>query len=483
MRKFIVLSFLFLCCICFASKAQEAEAWVIAKDNALAKGDKKEAAKIVFDFAFSQIDNPEESERLIFYLRSAEEWSEQAAQNELNGKINYLLALFELRAGRYNEALAAADKAEKMFDATGDDFGIGNTLTLKGQIFEAAEKPERAVGELVKLFEFLGKCENYEQQKKVALKVSELYDLLEKPNLAALFRFYAKNLANPHENRSYYDSAFMTALVYDNVQLREQYRLRLSLISIVSAGLLFLMFWFLIKNFRAANKKLLRKNSTIKSQQQQVEELLAGILPHAVALELKENGNATPRYYESVTILFADLKGFTYYAERATPEKLIEDLNYCFTAFDNIVTKHGLEKIKTIGDAYMCAGGVPTANETHAFDTVEAAIEMQDFVKAWKKEREERNEEFFELKIGINTGPVIAGVVGTSKFAYDIWGDAVNLAARVESVCVPGYINISEETYKIIAEKFDCLHRGKVPVKNKGEVDMYYVAGKKTKGE
>jgi class 3 adenylate cyclase len=281
------------------------------------------------------------------------------------------------------------------------------------------------------------------------------------------------------QNRNYYDSAFIAALVYENEQAEEKYNLRISLISIVFFLLLTMIFWIFGKNMRAANLKLARKNHTIKLQQQKAEELVGGILPHSVALELKEKGSALPLFYESVSILFADLKGFTFYAEKVAPEKMIADLNFCFSAFDNIIAKHGLEKIKTIGDAYMCAGGVPVPNNTHAFDITAAALEMQKFMNEWKKERTEKNEEVFELKIGINTGAVVAGVIGTSKFAYDIWGDAVNLAARVESVCNPGFVNISEATYKIVGEKYECLHRGKVLAKNKGETDMYYVTGEK----
>jgi class 3 adenylate cyclase len=476
---FTLLFCLFLTYLHAQSAQNLPESWAIKKDSALSKGDKKKAAEIVFRQAWAEKDKIEMHERWLFHLNSAETWAEESAQIALNAQINYLIAFMELNLNRIEDAEKAAEKADKNFDAAQDKTGIADALSLKAKIFEQKNAPEKALREYIKLFEFARKQENFNLQKKTAEKIAELYAASGKRESEALFKFYADNLQNPMQNRMYYDSAFIAALVRENEQIEEKYHLRISLISIVFFLLLTMIFWIFGKNMRAANLKLARKNHTIKLQQQKAEELVGGILPHSVALELKEKGCAAPLFYESVSILFADLKGFTFYAEKVAPEKMIADLNHCFSAFDNIIAKHGLEKIKTIGDAYMCAGGVPVPNDTHAFDITAAALEMQKFMNEWKKERTEKNEEAFELKIGINTGAVVAGVIGTSKFAYDIWGDAVNLAARVESVCNPGFVNISESTYKIVGEKYECLHRGKVSAKNKGETDMYYVIGEK----
>ncbi|MEZ5083512.1 MAG: adenylate/guanylate cyclase domain-containing protein [Bacteroidales bacterium] len=193
---------------------------------------------------------------------------------------------------------------------------------------------------------------------------------------------------------------------------------------------------------------------------------------------MKEKGTATPKHYDKVSVLFTDFKGFTNHAEKLTPQELIEELNLCFLEFDKIIDKHKLEKIKTIGDAYMCAGGIPVANETNPFDAVNAAIEIREFMENMKKDREAKGQSYWELRIGIHTGTVIAGVVGKNKFAYDIWGDAVNTASRMESSGVPGKVNISGVTYELVKDNYTCTYRGKIQAKNKGEVDMYIVEDK-----
>jgi adenylate cyclase len=173
--------------------------------------------------------------------------------------------------------------------------------------------------------------------------------------------------------------------------------------------------------------------------------------------------------------LFADFKNFTLISETLTPEELVSELDYCFKGFDKIVGKYNLEKIKTIGDAYMCAGGLPDPFQAPPINVIKAAMEMQSFLQEHKKQRQSEGRLFFEARIGIHTGPIIAGVVGEKKFAYDIWGDTVNVAARMESSSDAGKVNISSSTYHLIKDQFKCEYRGKISVKNKGEVDMYWV--------
>ncbi len=222
--------------------------------------------------------------------------------------------------------------------------------------------------------------------------------------------------------------------------------------------------------------KYIRKtNKVIEGEKALSEKLLLNILPEETAKELKAKGSATPKHYDKVSVLFTDFKGFTKIAEKLTPQELVEELNQCFLEFDSIIDKHNLEKIKTIGDAYMCAGGVPAANETNPVDVVMAGLEIKQYMENLKKEREARGEDYWELRIGIHTGSVIAGVVGKNKFAYDIWGDAVNTASRMESSGIPGKVNISGTTFDLIKNQFECTHRGKIQAKNKGEIDMYIV--------
>jgi len=219
-----------------------------------------------------------------------------------------------------------------------------------------------------------------------------------------------------------------------------------------------------------------RKTNQIIAKEKEIsEKLLLNILPHETAEELKLKGSATPKHYDMVSVLFTDFKGFTTIAEKLSPQELVEELNQCFLGFDHIIDKHNLEKIKTIGDAYMCAGGIPVENKTNPVDVVKAGLEIKKYMEDLKKEKEDRGEGYWEIRIGIHTGPVIAGVVGKNKFAYDIWGDAVNTASRMESSGIPGKVNISGTTYSLVEDHFNCTYRGKIAAKNKGEIDMYIV--------
>ncbi|MDX1912891.1 MAG: adenylate/guanylate cyclase domain-containing protein, partial [Saprospiraceae bacterium] len=224
-----------------------------------------------------------------------------------------------------------------------------------------------------------------------------------------------------------------------------------------------------------ANRLLTAKNEAIERERQRADGLLKNILPEKTAEELKTEGVVKPTYYASVTVLFSDFKNFTTIAESLSPEALVAELDEYFRLFDAIVVRHGLEKIKTIGDAYMCAGGLPAPNQTHALDTVRAALEMQAAMRDLASKKAAAGKPYFEMRIGIHTGPVVAGVVGSHKFAYDIWGDTVNTAARLEQGGEPGRINISAHTRELVHDVVPCRFRGNLPAKNKGEIAMYFV--------
>ncbi|MBL4655274.1 MAG: HD domain-containing protein, partial [Bacteroidia bacterium] len=248
-----------------------------------------------------------------------------------------------------------------------------------------------------------------------------------------------------------------------------------------------------IARLKAAKKRLERmvkdrtleiveKNIMLEKQKEEIEyekdkseNLLLNILPRVTAEELKLKGRATPHYYDNVTVLFTDFKGFTMVAEKMHPDDLIAELDICFNNFDKIIEEHHIEKIKTMGDAYMCAGGIPKKNITNPMDVVLAGLKIQKFMEEFKNERLKKNKPFWEIRIGIHSGPIVAGVVGSKKFAYDIWGDTVNTASRMESSGEPGRVNISGATYELVEEYFNCSYRGKVKAKNKGEIDMHFV--------
>ena len=221
-------------------------------------------------------------------------------------------------------------------------------------------------------------------------------------------------------------------------------------------------------------KVLQEKNLQIEDEKQRSDELLLNILPAAIADELKTNGKAMARRYEMASVLFIDFYSFTKISEQLSPEELVNELDTYFKAFDFIIGQYKLEKIKTIGDAYMVASGL-SDRITSPLSIVKAALEMQEFLSDMRYEKSKENKPFFEARMGIHIGPVVAGVVGVKKFAYDIWGDTVNTAARMQEACDPGHINVSEQVYNEIRYSFNCHYRGKFPAKNKGNIDMYYV--------
>ena len=218
-------------------------------------------------------------------------------------------------------------------------------------------------------------------------------------------------------------------------------------------------------------------NKIIEKERDRSETLLLNILPKEVAEELKAKGEAEAKLIDHVTVLFTDFKGFTAMSELVSPQQLVKDLHECFSYFDRICGEHGLEKIKTIGDAYMAVGGLPVENATHATDAIQVALAMRDFIAEGKARKIAAGLPFFEIRIGIHTGPVVAGIVGVKKFQYDIWGDTVNTASRMESSGAVGHVNISGSTYALVKDTPGLVFspRGRVQAKGKGEMEMFFV--------
>ena len=249
--------------------------------------------------------------------------------------------------------------------------------------------------------------------------------------------------------------------------------------------LISLLIWYLYAHLdlRFARKQYLleqiinKRTEDLIIEKEKTEALLANVLPKNTADEIMAKGKATKIKYNFVTVLFSDIQGFTKIAEEMNPEFLIDELDKFFFHFDTVVEKYGIEKIKTIGDAYMCAGGIPEKNRTNPVEVILAALEMRTYMNRLKETSEREGMKYWDIRVGIHTGTVVAGVVGHKKLSYDIWGDTVNTASRMESSGEAGKINISGTTYEFVKEFFDCEYRGKMPVKYKGELEMYFVNG------
>ncbi|MBL9117284.1 MAG: GAF domain-containing protein [Verrucomicrobiaceae bacterium] len=218
-----------------------------------------------------------------------------------------------------------------------------------------------------------------------------------------------------------------------------------------------------------------QRNQQLAREKERSEELLLNMLPRQTALELQRTGQAVPRSFEKAIVVFADIVGFTDISEKMSPGELVSELDQVFRAFDHIIQRYGLEKLKTIGDCYMFAGGLPVPNEQAATAAVHACLEFQEFLIRRRDELERQGKPYFLFRYGVNCGPVVAGVVGSKKFVYDVWGSTVNIAARLESAAEVGRVNISEATYELVKEEFHCVPRGEITVKHGRKIQMYYV--------
>lgn len=268
-----------------------------------------------------------------------------------------------------------------------------------------------------------------------------------------------------------------TNLKEQELQIEKSENKRNVLIGLIGFSLLVLLFFGLgYVRKRNTNKTLRNKNYQIAKEKEKSDDLLINILPVVVAEELKEFGRTTSASFENATIMFTDFKGFTKFAEKHSPAELVEVIDKYFRAFDEIIHNHGIEKIKTIGDAYMCVAGIPVELENHPSVMITAAKEMQEYVLNEMVDLKENGLPFLEMRIGIHTGPLVAGVVGSKKFAYDVWGDAVNIAARMEQAGLAGSINISEHTMNLAKNDFNFDYRGEIQAKNKGKLKMYFVS-------
>jgi len=376
-----------------------------------------------------------------------------------------------------NEAYAKASKLNAKLDLAQIAIGLGDTYFKMGDIkaalakYKIAEETAKelsAAYELKKVYEGLANCYSNLADYKSAYSYQNLlnnikdtiYDIETDDKLSGLqFNF-------DMEKKQGQIDLLTKDKELQELDLQKQKVIR----NVTIGGLGIVLLFFIVVLFQK------RK---ITEEKKRSDELLLNILPAETAEELKATGSAKAKSFDEVTVMFTDFKNFTIVSEKLSAEELVKEINFCYSAFDEIVTKYGIEKIKTIGDSYMCAGGLPVKNKTHCVDVVRAALEMQKFIEKNKNEHIARGGVYLDLRLGIHTGPVVAGIVGIRKFAYDIWGSTVNIASRMESNGAPGKVNVSASTYNIIKDQFICVHRGKISAKNIGEIDMYFVEGEK----
>ena len=391
-----------------------------------------------------------------------------------NGNIGMILA----EQGNYRQAEKKINEALTVLEKIEDYYAISEYLTYLSDIKMKQNNWNKAIDYAERSLEIASANRLKKQLSETNLKLSELHQ--KAGNIDKSFAYYKDyivyrdsliNLENI-EKTANQRTNFEVSQKQIEVDLLEQKRENQRILVYATSGTLFLIGLLAFGLYRRY-KYINRTNKIIAHEKERSDTLLLNILPEDTAHELKEKGKVKAKKYSSVSVLFTDFKGFTQYAEKLPPEDLVESIDFYFSKFDEIIQKYGLEKIKTVGDSYMCAGGLNSSSEDHAHRMVMAAKDIAQFVETTKHDDTIHNH--FDIRIGINSGPVIAGVVGVRKFAYDIWGDTVNIASRMESNSEPGKINISHNTYSIIKNDYECEYRGKIAVKNKGQMKMYFV--------
>ena len=459
-------------------------------------------------------------ERSLDVLRTEEAQRNPGGKTAL-GEVLFNTGDYFLRQGSYAKARRNLEEAGLIFEELGHRTGYAYYLGDMGALFHKTGDLERAKSHLLQAIEMLEEDQDYAAVSEFQTAMAKIYmeegnanraheiartglDHALRLNLKDQISETSRMMSDLDYKTGNYKEAIDHLLLHmayqdsmnvetiDMTRLeREKAEKELELTAMKekrqrsalwATGVTALLLIVLVAGSYRRYRFIKKTNQAISEERDRSEKLLLNILPKETAQELKNNGRVLAKRYEAVTVLFTDFKGFTSHAESMDPEKLVERIDYYFSQFDAIVERHGLEKIKTVGDAYMCAGGLPFATADHAHRVADAALEMVDFVETTRAEASE-DLLLFDIRVGINSGPVVAGVVGTKKFAYDIWGDTVNIASRMESTSEVGKINIAEGTYQLIKDDFECEYRGKIDAKNRGKLKMYFMLGKKAQSK
>lgn len=444
-----------------------------AKKIREANGDKRGIAGSYLNMGIVYFEEGNYVEALNSYFEAKKQYADLGDKNELALSYNHIGVVYK-KQQRYAEAMENFFAALKIYEQAGDKEGIALSYTDIGNAQMAAGKAAEAKQWLAKGLQLAKEIgikttiqEAYLGLARADSSLGNYKDAFEYHKMYVVYRDSIINNENTEkivqQKMQYeFDKKETQSKAEQAKELQRQRLVRNSLIAGFAVVLLFALLF-------------LHQRNKIKEGKKRSDALLLNILPAEIANEINANGRSLPKAYSMVTVMFTDFKEFTTVSENISAELLVAELDYCFSAFDMILHRYKIEKIKTVGDAYLAASGLPVSSFTHATDMVSAAIEIRDFMLARKKEKEAKGEIPFEMRIGIHTGPVVAGIVGVKKYAYDIWGDTVNVAARMEQNSVAGKINISGSTYDLVKDKFSCIYRGKIPAKNKGEIDMFFV--------
>lgn len=395
-----------------------------------------------------------------------------------------LQAFFKEKEKRYDSALYYFNKAGQLMVKEPNLYKLSQFYYRFGQFLVRQHRNSEAIGKFLQSYEIAGKVPYFDYMLNSSSQLEKLYSQMGDFRNAYEYSLDVRGL-----NDSITTLSKREQIMKDNINREQQLRQKNIDIQFLEnerrisqqkterntmggvVVFLFILSFVIFRNYRSQK----RFNIKLDAEKKRSDGLLLNILPAETAEELKQTGSAKSKYFKEVTVMFTDFMDFTQTSEKMTADELVKEINFYFSEFDEIISKHGIEKIKTIGDSYMCAGGLPVGNESHAYDVVAAALELQEFMETQKLLRSRSGRIWFEARIGITSGPVVAGIVGTRKFAYDIWGDTVNAASSMEASGEPGKVNISGYTYNLVRDYFLCTYRGKVQTKHKGMMDMYFV--------
>jgi class 3 adenylate cyclase/Tfp pilus assembly protein PilF len=452
-------------------------------------GDKRGIAFIMVNIGNIYKVEDDNTKALDYYQRSLKIYQKIGDKNGNAHVIGNIGEIFEKHKD-YTKALEYFQLSLKIREEIGDKRGISYTMGSIGNIYQAQANYFKAVEYCEKALRISKDIGILKEEKNACQCLYDTYKGMNKGNEALIYlekiQVIDDSLYSQETKKKLQQMELSKQIFTDSIATVEKERLvqeahqeevrkknQIKNIAFIGGAFVLLIAVGLYSRLRFVRKS----KASLQIEKDRSDNLLLNILPEEIAQELKLKGKSEAQDFDLVSILFTDFKGFTEASAKMTASLLVGEINACFEAFDGIIEKYKVEKIKTIGDSYMAAGGLPSPTENSIRNTVMAALDMQAFITKRKSENEAKNKPAFEMRVGIHTGSVVAGIVGVKKFQYDIWGDSVNTASRMETNGEVGKVNISQSTYEIIKNEPDlvCVSRGKIEAKGKGEIDMYFV--------